>query len=86
MDRGRQHLTSTISATTGSALMMTCGEYIDDCEASMLQQLDTLRNMKGINQEFVDSVFSVTRFFKLMKGQTQVLGRYDTDFDIFEYL
>ena len=65
--------------------MLSCGEHLDDCEATMLQQLDTLRNMKGINQEFVDTIFCVTRFFKVMKGHTQVLGRFDADFDVFVY-
>lgn len=79
-------LINSCSATNGACLLLGCGEHLDDSEASTLQQLNTLRNLKRMNQEFVDSIFCASRAYKVLKGTSNQLGKFDSDFDYNEYL
>lgn len=56
---------SLYSAINGATMLFSCGEHLDDCEPVVAQMLSTLRNMKALTQELVDSVYGVQRCFKV---------------------
>jgi hypothetical protein len=66
--------------------LLVCGDHLDDCEPVVLQILTALRNMKALTRELVESVYGIQRCFKVLKGETIVMGEFDDDgFDEHNY-
>lgn len=53
------------SGVNGSAMLLSCGEHLDDMEPLVAQIHATLRNMKALSQDLVDSVYGILRCFKV---------------------
>lgn len=65
---------SLYAGINGSTMLLTCGDHLDDCEPVVAQVLTTLRNMKALTQDLVDSVYGVHRCFKVCIPFTQIIA------------
>jgi len=54
------------SGVNGAQMLLTCGEHLDDMEPMAAQIYATLRNMKALGADPVDSVCGILRCFKVI--------------------